>query len=246
MDDMMLDEFVKRDGETGYKALNKMFTALTGLKLRVKTAKAQSLLVGAGGRSIWLDVEAEVEHGRILNLEMQRATGKVIPKRALLHLSTIVSNKVHKGDSFEEVPEVWVIFVTEHNSVGDKEAIHHYQFRDKDGALLGDPAHLVIANGKHYDTSTLLGRVLHDIMTADLQAMLVPEIQQVCMYLKETEKGQRKMTEALERFGDERELKGKREGRREGELKGRQESTETFVRNMTAAGFPFDHIVYMC
>ena len=57
--------------------------------------------------------------------------------------------------------------------------------------------------------------------------MLVPEIQQPFAYLKETEKGQREMTEALEQLIHERELK----------------TTEKFVRNLTAAGFPFDQIV---
>ena len=57
--------------------------------------------------------------------------------------------------------------------------------------------------------------------------MLVPEIQKPFADLKETEKGQREMTEALAQLED----------------KGKLEVIETVVRNMTDEGFQFDQIV---
>ena len=231
MDDVFMNEFVKRDRENGYQALNVILKAFTGLDLKVRTAKVQSILTGAGGRTVWLDIEAEDEDGRIYDLEMQRSTGKDLPARALLHLSTIVTNRVHKGDSFDKVPEVWIIFVTETDFQGDGKASHEYQFRDEEKMLLGAPAHIVIANGEYKGTDTLQGRVIHDIMNADPQEMLVPEIQKPVADLKETEKGQREMTEALEQLVD----KGKNAGA--------LEAIEKVVRNMTADGAPFEQIV---
>ena len=231
MDDVFMNEFVKRDKENGYQALGVILKAFTGLNLKVRTAQVQSMLTGAGGRSIWLDIMAEDDQGRIIDLEMQRVVGDVLPKRAVLHMSTIVTNKVHRGDAFDKVPEVWIIFVTETDFAKDGEASHHYQFRDDNGKLLGDPMHIVMVNGDYKRTDTLEGQVIHDLMTTDPQAMLVPEIQKPFADLKETEKGRREMTEALAQLVDS--------GRKAGKL----EAVEEFVRNMTADGFSFDQIV---
>ena len=231
MDDVLMNEFVKRDKENGYQALGVILRAFTGLNLKVRTAQVQSMLTGAGGRSIWLDIRAEDEQGRIIDLEMQRAVDAALPKRAVLHMSTIVTNEVHRGDSFAKVPEVWVIFVTETDFVGDGKALHHYRFRDEKGKLLGDPMHIVMVNGDYKRTDTLEGRVIHDLMTTDPQAMLIPEIQKPFADLKETEKGRREMTEALAQLVDS------------GKKAGKLEAVEEFVRNMTADGFSFDQIV---
>ena len=231
IDDGFMNEFVKRDKENGYKALNVILKAFTGLDLKVRTAQVQSLMTGIGGRSVWLDIEAEDEDGRIYDLEMQRIAGDVLPKRAVLHLSTIVTSKVHKGDSFKKVPEVWVIFVTEKDFVKDGKPHHHYQFRDEEGRLLGDPAHIVMVNGDYKLTDTLEGQVIHDIMTKDPRAILIPEIREPFTYLKETEKGQREMTEALAQLVDK--------GEKRGELK----AVERVVRNMAVDGVPFKQIV---
>ena len=209
--------------------------AFTGLDLKVRTAQVQALLTGMGGRSVWLDIEAEDEDGRIYDLEMQRIAGEVLPKRAVLHLSTIITSKVHKGDSFGKMPEVWVIFVNETDFAKDGKPHHHYQFRDEDGKLLGDPAHIVMVNGDYKLTDTLEGQVIHDIMTRDPQEILISEIREPFTYLKESEKGQREMTEALAQLVD----KGRKSGREEGAWK----TTEKFVRNLAADGFQFDQIV---
>ena len=201
--------------------------AFTGLDLKVRTAQVQSLLTGMGGRSVWLDIEAEDEDGRIYDLEMQRIAGEVLPKRAVLHLSTIVTSKVHKGDSFGKMPEVWVIFVNETDFAKDGKPHHHYQFRDEDGKLLGDPAHIVMVNGDYKLTDTLEGQVIHDIMTRDPQEILISEIREPFTYLKESEKGQREMTEALAQLVD----------------KGKLEVFEKVVRNMAVDGVPFKQIV---
>ena len=227
MDDVFMNEFVKKDRESGYQALNVILKAFTGLDLKVRTARVQSLLMGAGGRSVWLDIEAEDEDGRIYNLEMQRIVGEDLPKRAVLHLSTIVTHKVYKGDSLGKVPEVWIIFVTETDFAEDRKPHHHYQFRDEKGKLLGDTAHIVMVNGEYKFTDTLEGQVIHDIMTTDPQEMLVPEIQKPFSDLKESEKGQREMTEALAQLID----------------RGKLEMTEKFVQNLAADGFQFDQIV---
>ena len=235
MDDVLMNEFVKRDKENGYQALGVILKAFTGLDLKVRTAEVQSILTGAGGRSVWLDIEAEDEQGRIIDLEMQRAVGDVLPKRAVLHMSTIVTNEVRRGDSFAKVPEVWVIFVTETDFAKDGKASHHYQFRDEKGKLLGDPMHIVMVNGEYKKTDTLEGRVIHDLMTTDPQAMLIPEIQKPFADLKETEKGQREMTEALEQL-----VQG---GREDGIRIGSFNTMKVIVQNMLADGFPFDQIV---
>ena len=83
MDDVLMNEFVKRDKENGYQALSVILRAFTGLNLKVRTAQVQSMLTGAGGRSIWLDIRAEDEQGRIIDLEMQRAVDAALPKRAV-------------------------------------------------------------------------------------------------------------------------------------------------------------------
>ena len=88
-----------------------------------------------------------------------------------------------------------------------------------------------MVNGEYKDTGTLAGQVIHDIMARDPQKMLVPEIQQPVMYLKETEEGQKDMTEALAQLVDI--------GEKRGELK----TVARIIRNLAAEGFPLDQIV---
>ena len=69
--------------------------------------------------------------------------------------------------------------------------------------------------------------------------MLAPEIQKPFAALKDSEKGKRTMTEALQQLIDnERE-----EGREQGREQGAREKTEEFIRNLAAAGLPLEQIV---
>ena len=215
-------------------ALSVILKAFTGLDPRVRAARVQSELTSAGVRSVWLDIEAEDEDGRISDLETQRVVGKDLPEQALLHLSTIVTSKVHSGDSCNEAPAVWVIFVAETDFAGDGEASHHCQLQTENNELLGAPAHIVVVNGEYKGTGTLAGQVIHDIMARDPQEMLVPEMHVPVLYLKETEEGQKEITEALAQLVDI----GESIDEKRGELK----AVERFIRNMAADGFPLDQI----
>ncbi|MDO4621049.1 MAG: PD-(D/E)XK nuclease family transposase, partial [Lachnospiraceae bacterium] len=85
--------------------------------IKVKSVISQRELRAAevGKRSVRLDILAEDAYGRLMNIEVQRRRDGAVPQRARLHSALVDTGILPEGAEFEEMPDSYVIFITEHD-----------------------------------------------------------------------------------------------------------------------------------
>lgn len=81
-----------------------------------ETQKDFKRLLGAG--SICLDYHGVDTKGKEYDLEVQKADPGARPERARYHSAAIDIESLNAGQLFEELPETYTIFVTEHDIYG--------------------------------------------------------------------------------------------------------------------------------
>ena len=79
----------------------------------VKQVTTQRMMQNLLGRSVRLDIAAEDADGKVYDIEVQRAEEGARPKRARYHSSIMDSHLLEAGEDFEDLPETYVIFITE-------------------------------------------------------------------------------------------------------------------------------------
>ena len=161
--------------------------------LKITSAKTQVTLKGVM-REVRLDILAFDDAGRQYNIEFQRDDSGAIPERARYNLSMIDVNSLDKGAKFTELPEVYVIFITEHDVLGGGLPIYTIErVINETGNPFGDRAHIVYVNGAHQDSATALGKLVHDIFCERPEEMYYSPLAERVGYFKGVEKEVRKM-----------------------------------------------------
>ena len=92
--------------------------------LKVKSVHAQHELKNLNGRSVKLDVHAVEENGTEINIEIQRDDRGAGFKRARHNSSLLDASILKPGQKPEELPEIYVIFITESDIIGLDEPIY--------------------------------------------------------------------------------------------------------------------------
>ena len=69
-------------------------------------------------RSVRFDILATDSTGAKINVEIQRADKGAGRKRARYNSSMMDAALLEKGDDFDNLPETWVVFITENDVIG--------------------------------------------------------------------------------------------------------------------------------
>ena len=100
------------------------------------------------GRSAVLDCVAKSWDGRLFNVEIQQEDEGAIPKRARYHLGLMDMNVLNPGEFFDKLPETYIIFVTQDDTLGYRLPIAHVdRIIKENGAEFGDEAHIIYVDG---------------------------------------------------------------------------------------------------
>ena len=83
--------------------------------LQVTNVNTQVFMTNLLNRSVQLDILATDSQGKQYNIEIQRSDSGAIPQRARYNSSMLDANLLPKGDDFSNLPETYVIFITEHD-----------------------------------------------------------------------------------------------------------------------------------
>lgn len=106
--------------------------------LRVQRAHGQHDIKNLQGRSVRLDILAVDEADRVYNIEVQRSDKGAGVKRARYNSSLLDANVTEPGDEYEKLNETYVIFITEHDVLGNGHPIYHIDRTVREtGALFG-------------------------------------------------------------------------------------------------------------
>ena len=179
-------------------------TILNKNSLKVISVKTQMQIVSFTNRSIRLDILATDENNKLYDIEIQRSDAGASEKRARYHSSAIDLKYLEKGSDFNELPETYVIFITENDVLGHNKPIYFIE-RTIIGldTLLGDEEHIIYVNGAYEDDTTELGKLIHDFLCENPDDMKFKVLADRARYCKESEEGVRKVSRIVEEYGEE-------------------------------------------
>ena len=167
------------------------------------------------GRSAVLDCVAKSGDGRLFNVEIQQENEGAIPKRARYHLGLMDMNVLNPGEFFDKLPETYIIFIAQDDTLGYRLPIAHVdRIIKENGAEFGDESHIIyVDSSKHEDTE--LGRLMHDFHCKAASDMQDGVLAKRIFELKESEKGVEYMCKEMEEIRSVGIAVGREEGRME-------------------------------
>ena len=177
-------------------------------------------------KSVQLDVLATLDDGSKVNIEIQiRETG-ADPFRSRFYHSIMDTNHLRRGESYNDLPCTYVIFITEKDIFGLGERI--YTFTDLDIRLnlpLNNGQYTIYVNRRAEYDGSRLADILHDFGCCNPDDMRVDYIRREVNFYKNTEEGNKvinMMSNSFYAAGMKKgEAKGEAKGRAEGEIIGR-------------------------
>ena len=93
--------------------------------LKVQEVRTQYSIKNLLGRSVRLDIHAVDSAEKKYNIEIQREDKGAGSKRARYNSSVMDANSLKAGTDFDDLPETYVIFITENDVMGGNEPIYH-------------------------------------------------------------------------------------------------------------------------
>ncbi len=192
--------------------------------LIVESSETQHELEIFGSRKLYLDVFAKDSTGKKFNIEVQRSDSGAIAQRARYHSAAIDVSSLEKGADFKELPDSYVIFITENDVLKGSEATYRIErVVIKSNEPFNDGTHIVYVNGAYRDISTAVGRLIHDFVCHTAEEMLCEPMAEVTNKYKNTHEGVDYMCKAVEEYGLKQRNEGRLEGIEEGMKKGIKE-----------------------
>ena len=206
--------------------------------LQVVDVRTQVFVENLLNRSVRLDVLATDSAGRKFNVEIQRADKGAGRKRARYNSSMMDSHLLDKGKDVEMLPETYVIFITEHDVIGEGNALYSVErcFLNN-GKKFGDGSHILYVNGA-YQNETPIGKLMHDFSCTDASEMYYDVLAERVKFFKESKEGVAIMCRAMEEMRIESWQEGVEEGRKEGRK-------DTALRMLKAGKYALDEIAEM-
>ena len=205
--------------------------------LVVKHVVTQQSADNLYGRGVRFDVLAEDSEGKLYDCEVQRANEGATPRRARYNSSMMDSRELAKGAEFSELPETWVIFITENDIYGAGYPLYHVERIVQElQRPFDDGAHILYVNGSNRE-DTQLGRLMQDFFCERPEQMNYKELAQRVDYFKAETEGVNAMCELMEKVGE----KKMEEGRMEGLLEGKRRMLD-MARSLISLNVPLEVI----
>ena len=166
--------------------------------LEVVDVHTQVFVENLLNRSVRLDVLATDSAGRKMNVEIQRADKGAGRKRARYNSSMMDANLLQKGADFDTLPETYVVFITEHDVIGDGQPIYKIErYISGSGKKFDDGSHILYVNGEYRD-ETPIGKLMHDFSCTDPADMYYDILADRVRFFKESKEGVAIMCRAME------------------------------------------------
>ena len=199
--------------------------------LVIEESKTQVKTNHFGSRNVTFDVLAKDNTGKKYNIEVQRSSAGADTRRARYHSASIDVDSLSSGQTFKELLDSYVIFITEKDVLNGQEPIYHINRSIAETTeIFDDGAHIIYVNASYQNVETTLGRLIHDFMCSQSSDMLCEPIAKVTYKYKNTPEGVDYMCKAVEEYGLKREKEGILKGRQEGHQEGIIDSVIKFIK----------------
>ena len=196
---LMDDDFMTKCFEGNTECIELVLQiVLNKSDLKVIDVRTQVFVENLLNRSVRMDVLATNSTGKKFNVEVQRADKGAGRKRARYNSSMMDANVLKKGEDFELLPDVCVIFITERDVIGKGKPLYHVErFIMESDELFDDGSHIVYVNGAYRD-DTPLGKLMHDFSCTQPSEMHYKILADRARYFKESKEGVAIMCKAME------------------------------------------------
>ena len=203
-------------------------------RLRVTEVITQQSVPNLYGRSVRFDALA-TDGENIYDVEIQRSDEGAIPRRARFNSSMIDSREVSKGTLFPDLPETYVIFITEHDIWKRGKPLYKVRrtFEDTE-EVFNDGTHILYVNGECQSESPL-GRLMHDFFCSDPNDMYSDVLAERVRFFKEDEKGVAAMCKVMEEIYNDGIAIGEVRGEVRGEIRGAETERLKSIKNLISS-----------
>ena len=174
--------------------------------LKVTEVHSQHNMKNLQGRSARLDIFAVDSAGVVFNIEVQRSDRGAVPRRARYNSSLIDANITEPGDKYQNLPESYIIFITENDIMDAGLPLYHInRIVEETGKTFGDDAHIIYVNSQIKD-ETSLGKLMHDFSCTDPSDMNYQILAERVNFFKNEQEGMLIMCQMLEEMRNETAL----------------------------------------
>lgn len=136
-------------------------------ELQSSSIKSQHEIKNPLGRSVILDVHAWEENEEFA-IEVQRSSQGASPERTRFHVSMMDAASLSEQEDFKNLPTVYVVFITKEDIFGAGQPVYHIDKSIREtGGIFDDRAHVIYVNGSYKDTSSEIGKLIHDLNCPD-------------------------------------------------------------------------------
>ena len=205
---MMSNKFMNLMLKNNIPAAEKMLRVIMkNDKIKVISVQVQDFIQNLYGHSAQLDILAEDENGRRCNVEIQRANEGAPAKRARFYSSVLDTVFLQAGHDYEELPESYVIFITENDVLNYNLPIYNInRYIDQNLKRFNDGSQIIYVNSKIQD-ETPLGKLMQDMYCTDPAKLNYKEFAPKMEFLKYSKEGEKEMTDILDfyikKYGEE-------------------------------------------
>ncbi len=176
--------------------------------ITVKSVRTQEPMKNLRGRSVTLDVHAIDSAKKEYDIEIQRADSGTGAKRARHNSSLLDSHILKSGEDTKDMPDSYVIFITENDVMKGNQPIYpveRYITIGEQKVSFGDGSHILYVNGK-YRGNDEIGKLMHDFSCENPEDMNFETLARKARYFKQDEKGVAAMCKMLEDMRNEAAL----------------------------------------
>ncbi len=210
--------------------------------LKVLDVRTQVFVENLLNRSVRLDILATDNTSAKINVEIQRADKGAGRKRARYNSSMMDAILLKKGDDFDNLPETWVVFITENDVIGKGLPLYPVErcFLGT-GERFEDGSHILYVNGA-YRGDTPIGKLMHDFSCTNAADMYYTTLADRVRFFKESKEGILIMCKVMEDMRKESLQEGIKEGAINTAKRMLADGMLTLEKIAEYAGLPLDEV----
>ena len=195
-------------------------------KIKVKNVRIQSFIQNIYGHSSQLDILAQDSKGRYFNVEVQRSDEGAPARRARFYSSILDTHFLQPGKLYEELPDTYVIFITENDVLHDNLPLYNIRRRiDENAKCFEDGSRIIYVNSQRRD-DTALGKLMQDLYCTEPKNLHYHEFAERMEFLKYSKEGEEKMTDVIEEYAAKKAEAVAKEAAREAVKEAVKEATK--------------------
>ncbi len=210
--------------------------------LKVLDVRTQVFVENLLNRSVRFDILATDSTGAKINVEIQRADKGAGRKRARYNSGMMDAALLEKGDDFDNLPETWVVFITENDVIG--KGLPRYPIERcflGTGERFEDGSHILYLNGA-YRGESAIGKLMHDFSCTNAADMYYTTLADRVRFFKESKEGILIMCKVMEDMRKESLQEGIKEGAINTAKRMLADGILTLEKIAEYAGLPLDEV----